>query len=144
MHYRGHVPDQTSSEFSSPPHFLGELETPIVVVTKVDLSEGDELVTMRLCMDTLANNPGCLGVELGRSMDSEVEHVLVSRWSNVGFYRKALSNYQVKVEVIPFISVRTSDSFTAEIVQVTGAGGSESFSSGLAPDAFSYERGKHS
>jgi hypothetical protein len=77
-------------------------------------------------------------------MDSEVEHVLLSRWSNVGFYRKALSNYQVKVEVIPFISVRTSDSFTAEIVQVSGAGGSESFSSGLAPDAFSYERGKHS
>ena len=46
MHYRSLVPDQTSSDFSSPPHFLGELETPIVVVTKVGLSEGDDLVTM--------------------------------------------------------------------------------------------------
>ena len=144
MHYRGHVPADTPSDFSAPPDFMMESETAIVVVTRVNLSEGEDLVTMRLCMDILANNPGCLGVELGRSMDSEVEHVLVSRWSNVGLYRKALSNYQVKVEVIPFISVRTSDSFTAEIVQVSGSGGSDSFSSGLASDAFSYERGNQS
>lgn len=123
---------------------MGELETPIVVVTRINLSESKDQETMQVCMDILVNNSGCLGVELGRSMDSEVEHVLVSHWQNVGLYRKALSNFRVKTEVIPFVSMRTSDSFTAEIVHAINSRGSDSFASGLAPDAFSYQRGKKS
>ncbi len=114
-----------------------------MVVTRIDVNEPEDKEFLGTCMNILGSHPGCLGVELGRSLDSEVEHILVSRWSNVGLYRKALSSYQVKSEVIPFISVRTRDSFTAEIVEFTGMDGSNSFASGLAADAFTYQRGNH-
>ena len=148
MHYRDRVSTENSqeaaalSELPALPDFMNTKETPMMVVTRLDVNEPEDRVFLGSCMNILGNNPGCLGVELGRSLDSEVEHVLVSRWNNVGDYRKALSNYQVKSEVIPFISIRTRDSFTAEIIEVTSLHGSDSFTSGLAPDAFTYERGK--
>jgi quinol monooxygenase YgiN len=149
-----HYGDRVSSEnthhaatsLGSPalPDFMNVAEAPIMVVTRIDVNEPEDKEFLGTCMNILGNNPGCLGVELGRSLDSEVEHILVSRWSNVGLYRKALSSYQVKSEVIPFISVRTRDSFTAEIVTFTGIDGSNSFASGLAADAFTYQRGNQS
>jgi quinol monooxygenase YgiN len=148
VHYRDRVSREnsqeapTSSDLTSLPDFMNTAQTPIMVVTRIDVNEPIDRDFLTTCINILGNNPGCLGVELGRSLDSEVEHVLVSRWNNVGDYRKALSNYQVKSEVIPFISVRTRDSFTAEIVEILGIHGSDSFTSGLAPDAFTYERGK--
>lgn len=120
---------------------MSDPQTPIVVVSKLGDAGVDFLDTLRSCLAILASNSGCMGIELGRSMDSESEFVLVSRWDNVGSYRKALSNYQVKSEVIPFISMHTKDSFTGEVIETGNVSGSESFPSALAEDAFTYERG---
>jgi quinol monooxygenase YgiN len=45
----------------------------------------------------LAARPGYLRGSLGRSTDAATDWVLITEWENVGSYRRALGNYEVKV-----------------------------------------------
>ena len=42
--------------------------------------------------------------QLGRSVDDPTLWVLVTRWRDVGSYRRALSSYDVKVGAVPLLS----------------------------------------
>jgi heme oxygenase (mycobilin-producing) len=126
VHYRGSVQEIT--------------ETPLIVVSNLVAREPDFRERINECISILAVLPGCITVELGRSLDSETDYLLVSRWESVGKYRKALSNFDVKSIVIPFISLCITESMTAEVINRTDSKGSEHFESALAADAFTYER----
>ena len=126
VHYRGSVQQIT--------------ETPLIVVSKLTASEPDFTDRIKECIAILSKLVGCINIELGRSLDSETEYLLVSRWENVGKYRKALGNFDVKSIVIPFISLCSTDSMTAEIINRTDSQGSENFESALALDASTYNR----
>ena len=117
-------------------------QTPVVVVTMVSISNPADVDALRGHLMVLSGNPGCWGIELGRSLDSDAEFTVVSRWDNVGSYRKALSNFRVKAEVVPFLSVRTTASFTGEIIDRMEYADSETFVSGRAANADTYERGQ--
>jgi len=52
----------------------------------------------------LAARPGYLSGRVGRSTDDAECWVLVSEWENVGSYRRALSNYDVKVHAAPLLA----------------------------------------
>lgn len=45
----------------------------------------------------LAERPGWLGSDAGRNLDEPELWTLVTRWADVGSYRRALSSYDVKV-----------------------------------------------
>ncbi len=45
----------------------------------------------------LAGQPGCEDGRLGRNLDDPGLWVLVTRWADVGSYRRALSSYDVKL-----------------------------------------------
>ena len=50
---------------------------------------------------------GCAGfvdAEGGRNVDDPTLWVLVTRWADVGSYRRALSSYDVKVSAVPLLS----------------------------------------
>ena len=51
----------------------------------------------------LAARPGFVRGNVGRSTDDEHEWVLVSEWTNVGSYRRALGNYEVKLHATPLL-----------------------------------------
>lgn len=63
--------------------FRGELETALAVLA--------------LC-------PGHLDGRAGRNVDDPSLWVMVTRWADVGSYRRALSSYDVKVGAVPLLS----------------------------------------
>jgi len=126
VHYRGSVQESA--------------ETPLIVVSTLVAREPDFIDRIEESISILSKLPGCITVELARSLDSETDYLLVSRWESVGHYRKALSNFEVKSVVIPFISICSTDSVTAEVINRADSRGSVYFESALAPDAFTFKR----
>jgi hypothetical protein len=51
----------------------------------------------RAALAALAARPGYLRGSLGRSTDGDADWVLITEWENVGSYRRALGNYEVKL-----------------------------------------------
>jgi hypothetical protein len=51
----------------------------------------------------LAAQPGCEDGRVGRNVDDPSLWVLVTRWADVGSYRRALSSYDVKVGAVPLL-----------------------------------------
>lgn len=52
----------------------------------------------------LAACPGYISGEIGVNTDQPGLVALVTRWSNIGSYRRALSNFQVKVDAVPVLA----------------------------------------
>ena len=52
----------------------------------------------------LAARPGYLDGTLGRNVDEPGLWILVTRWQDVGSYRRALSSYEVKLGAVPVLS----------------------------------------
>jgi hypothetical protein len=51
----------------------------------------------------LSARPGFVRGSLGRSTDDEQAWVLWTEWENVGSYRRALGNYDVKLRATPLL-----------------------------------------
>ena len=84
---------------------------------------------------------GFLSMELGQSTDSLEDLTVIHRWESVGSYRKALSRYEIKAEVIPFLSQFMRDSVTVEIISDTQSGAARMGASSLASDSVTFDRG---
>lgn len=48
--------------------------------------------------------PGCLDAEVQRNLDDPDLWALVSRWENVGSYRRAYNGYDAKVVLMPLMA----------------------------------------
>ena len=126
------------------PDFMNVVPNTIAVVAQLvvpaaaraQFEQGSERM-MELC----AQSPGFLSSELGQSTDSLEDYTVIHRWADVGAYRKFLSRYEVKLEVIPFLSTFTKDSVTVEIIWDSQSGRGESGTSSLARDAQTFDRG---
>jgi len=66
-----------------------------------DLSFRDDL---RSALAVLVAQPGCEDGRIGRNVDEPGLWVMVTRWRDVGSYRRALSSYDVKVGAVPLLS----------------------------------------
>ena len=51
----------------------------------------------------LARRPGFVRGSIGRSTDDESDWLLTSEWANVGSYRRALGDYDVKLRATPLL-----------------------------------------
>jgi heme oxygenase (mycobilin-producing) len=58
----------------------------------------------RAALAALAARPGYLRGTLGRSTDDPAAWVLLTEWENVGSYRRALGNYEVKLHATPLLA----------------------------------------
>jgi quinol monooxygenase YgiN len=70
-------------------------------------------------LELLAARPGYADGRIGRNVDDPAIWVLMTRWENVGSYRRALSAYDVKVGAVPLLSRAIDEPSAFEIV---GAG----------------------
>jgi quinol monooxygenase YgiN len=91
--------------------------------------------------ELLTQSQGFVSSELGQSTDSLEDLTLIQRWADVGAYRKFLSRYEVKLDVIPFLSTFTKDSVTVEIISDSQSSNVASGTSSLAADAQTFDRG---
>jgi hypothetical protein len=55
-------------------------------------------------LSALAGRPGYVRGTLGRSTDDPHAWVLLTEWENVGSYRRALGNYEVKLHATPLLA----------------------------------------
>ena len=51
----------------------------------------------------LSEQKGYLDGSIGRNVDDPTLWALVTRWQNVGAYRRALSSYDVKLRAVPLL-----------------------------------------
>lgn len=59
---------------------------------------------LELAVGALSAQRGFLDAESGRNIDDPHLWVLVTRWTDVGSYRRALSAYDVKLAAVPLLS----------------------------------------
>lgn len=98
----------------------------------------------RAAIAVLAQRPGFIDARIGQSTDEESLRVIVTTWEGVGAYRKALSNYEVKMSAIPFLSLAIDESSAFEVVHSRTPDGAVDSLSGLAADAGSIGLGSAS
>lgn len=55
-------------------------------------------------LDVLRTKSGFRDAEVGRNLDEPDLWVLVTRWENVGSYRRALGGFESKMVVVPLLS----------------------------------------
>jgi quinol monooxygenase YgiN len=62
------------------------------------------LAQARRAHEVLAQCAGYEGGEVGQNVDDPNLWVLMTRWKNIGSYRRALSAMNVKMEVVPLLA----------------------------------------
>lgn len=82
------------------------------VVPEQDAAEFREKA--RTALLTMRSRRGCRAVVLGRSADDPTAWTLSTRWSSVGDYRRALSTFEVKVDVVPLLQQAVDEPTTFE------------------------------
>ena len=83
----------------------------------------------------LAERPGCEAVHVVRAMDDAAMFLVLSRWADVGSYRRALSSFEVKVGAVPLLATAADEPSAFEVLLAATAGGVRRSSGDLAPDA---------
>ena len=91
----------------------------MLVITKHRVAQSELrewLEIAKSAIAPLASRPGCGGVRIGLATDEPDLIAIVSQWESVGAYRKALSNFEVKAQSIPFLSTAIDESSAFEVV----------------------------
>lgn len=83
----------------------------------------------------LAAQPGCISAEIGLATDEPDLVAVVTRWDGVGTYRRALSNFEVKMHSIPFLSTAIDESTAYELIHRNAGGTQSDFDPARALDA---------
>jgi len=99
----------------------------VLVVNRFRVPEWVDPVAFRERLDAAADVlRTCAGLEhaeVGRNVDEPEMWVLVTRWADVGSYRRALSSYDVKVGVVPLLSEAIDEPSAYEVPDTSPDGG---------------------
>ncbi len=85
----------------------------------------------------LSAQPGCESAEVLCDLDSGSEYLIVTRWRDVGSYRRALSSFEVKVAAVGLLSTALDQpsAFEARLAAEPGGGVVVALAGDRAPDA---------
>lgn len=114
---------------------MGEA-APVLVVSRyrVNADRSTWLAHMRAALGVLGESAGFLRGQIAQATDDADLMVVSTSWTNVGAYRKALSRFEVKAQVIPLLSLAIDEPSAFEAVVSLDDSGEQLFSSGLAAD----------
>jgi hypothetical protein len=76
----------------------------VLVVNRFRADETALRADLEAALGVLSAQVGFEDGRLGRSVDDPSLWVMVTRWRDVGSYRRALSSYDVKVGAVPLLS----------------------------------------
>lgn len=108
----------------------------LLVVTRFRVRDRAQFAqASRAALALLAQSPGFLAGSIGQSTDETDLLVVTTRWSSVGAYRKALQRYDVKLEVVPWLSTAIDESSAYELVFERSHDAHHEAVSGRAADA---------
>jgi hypothetical protein len=108
----------------------------MISITHFRSGTADFATRAQNALAALADRPGFVRGSVGRSTDDEHEWVLLTEWQNVGSYRRALGNYDVKLRATPLLgeALDVPSSFES-LVDVAAGGETTVHASDLEPDA---------
>ncbi len=76
-----------------------------MVITRFRVGQATDLTDrVHAALAVLSARTGFLDAALEQNLDEPDLWVLVTRWENVGSYRRALQGYESKVVVVPLLS----------------------------------------
>ncbi len=78
-------------------------------------------VELETCLAKLGERPGFVTGSIGRAMDDPTLWVLQTSWQDVGSYRRALSEYEIKATVVPLLSYAVDEPSAYEVIVGDGA-----------------------
>src|SRR5699024_5711215 len=79
----------------------------VIVITRYTVPETDTesfRADAEAAIDVLSRRPGYRGHHIGRAVDDPSLWTVVTEWDGVGPYRRALSNFDVRVTAVPLLS----------------------------------------
>ncbi len=99
---------------------LGErADSGVLAVTRFQVAEADTATFTAGAGDVLDALSRCVGyrrAQLGRAADDPGLWALVSEWDGAGTYRRALSNYDVRVALMPLVVAALDEPGAFELV----------------------------
>jgi hypothetical protein len=108
----------------------------MIAITHFIDDSADFAERARAALGALAAQPGYLRGTLGRSTDDPTAWLLLTEWANVGSYRRALGNYEVKVHATPLLaSARDVPGGFESLLDVAPGGVATSHASDREPQA---------
>lgn len=114
----------------------------LVVISRYQVPANSDFVEQaRRALAVLAACPGFEHGSLGQATDETNLMVITTRWSSVGDYRRALSRFEVKTEVVPLLSMAVNESTAFEMVHERTSEQVLDAASGRAADADSANLG---
>ena len=93
------------------------------------------MVQLRESISLLATKEGFVDARVSRAIDDGALITLELSWDTVGSYRRALSSYDVKVQVVPIMSQALDEPTAFEVLHVRDARGAADATGALAADA---------
>ena len=93
------------------------------------------MVQLRESISLLATKEGFVDARVSRAIDDGALVTLELAWDTVGSYRRALSSYDVKVQVVPIMSQALDEPTAFEVLHVRDAQGAADATGALAADA---------
>lgn len=102
------------------------------------------IAQLRAAIALLSTKVGFINAHLARAIDDPELIVLQLGWDTVGSYRRALSSYDVKVEVVPVMSQAIDEPTAFEVLHFRDAGGVIDAPGALAADASTVSLGSAS
>ena len=76
----------------------------MIAVTHFASTAPDFADRARTALAALARRPGYVRGTLARSTDDPQAWLLLTEWANIGSYRRALGNYEVKLHATPLLA----------------------------------------
>jgi quinol monooxygenase YgiN len=100
-----------------------------------DVDRAEFLANARGAIELLRHSAGFLTASIGQSVDESQLLTIQTEWESVGAYRSAMSSYEVKATVIPFLSHAVDEPTVFEALVIATPTHLLDFESGLASDA---------
>jgi quinol monooxygenase YgiN len=92
----------------------------MLVVNRFRTSDADAVAfraDLEKALAVLSSREGCEDGRLGRNVDEPELWVMVTRWRDVGSYRRALSSYEVKMDAVQTLSRAIEEPSAYEAVE---------------------------
>jgi heme oxygenase (mycobilin-producing) len=97
----------------------------MIAITHFSSQGADFSERARTALAALAARPGYRRGTLGRSTDDPQAWILLTEWENVGSYRRALGNYEVKLHATPLLAEALDAPGAFEALVDVAPGGAE-------------------
>lgn len=91
----------------------------MLVVTRFIVPESEALSfagRAERAVAAMSTRPGFRFARVGQAADDPARWVLVSEWDGVGAWRRALSNYDVRVEAVPLLALAEDEPGAYELM----------------------------